>query len=124
MNVELLNKIKQEILNEPESFQMAAYLKTPVKGNIKDYGLEWQTRCGTACCIAGHAISLSKETQSNDETAQAVRLLSLNSDQARRLFFLSNWPYHLREKFLAAGSVSERAKVAAERIDLMISTGE
>lgn len=48
--------------------------------------------------------------------------LDLNSCQEIRLFYDSNWPMAFRESYANAKTHTERAKVAADRIDHFIKT--
>lgn len=128
MNVELLLKVKEAILNNPEGFQMGKYFKQPENNKIRDYGLEWETRCGTACCIGGHAISLSGTERPLREEKYipgeiyeiAKRALGLTDEQAGKLFYTAHWPVDLYREFSYSKSITKRAQIAAEVIDRFI----
>jgi hypothetical protein len=121
MNVELLRRIQTQIREHPETFRMD----------------DWN--CGTAMCIAGHAVSLSgfKWAKSGKRlvpqegsvfwSAHGLgrKLLGLddNDQAADRLFYTPNWP----EQFFLAfcdslSSYPESARIACERIDHFIET--
>lgn len=124
MNIELLQEIKARILAEPDSFRMDTWT------------------CGTAHCIAGWAVLLSGLTIANPDAetfAQrltdgrtpdmaATQVLDIPADPddwdspAERLFHVGDWPAEFEEAYEDAGSRSERAQIAANRIDRFIDT--
>lgn len=131
MNVEMLTEIKARILAEPDAFRMDTWT------------------CGTAHCIAGWALRLAdmpvinaeaqpwlQLTTNGDEPGQAAAdVLGLSMDydgddddfddnvsEAGRLFHVTHWPEDLQERYEDATSRSERAQVAAKRIDRFIAT--
>lgn len=115
MNVELLKKIKRRIVREPSKFRMD----------------EWS--CGTAHCIAGWACHLSgfKMISSNlgafltdgrPTDIAACKLLRIDEEKGLDLFALDMWPKEFRQPYDHALTRTERAKIAAKRIDHFIAT--
>jgi len=135
---ELLLRAKKAILKEPKQFTMGAWFtKYPEE---RESSFEYTIpNCGTAACIAGWVITLSKENQNPlrareaivdqfkstrvyvDEETLACRILGLPRYKAMSLFYVANWPNELIEKWEVADSPEERAQIAAERIDQFIS---
>ena len=103
MNVELLEKVKQHILENPESLDMH----------------RWS--CETTACISGWAVRLSE--RENVSMVDGEIPLGLDDDEACRLFYLSGWPSRLRRRYDNAKTPRTRSKVAAQRIDHFIKTG-
>lgn len=110
MNVELLGKIKDLILAEPEKLNMDHW--TPVE------------RCGTACCIAGWACVLGGVTRTRAiYTADTAReLLGLNFEDSQRLFFPDGWPKQFTPEEDDFEYNVITAEQAANRIDHFIAT--
>ncbi len=116
MNVELLNLVKAKILSTPEEFIMFDY------------------RCGSAHCICGWAAVLSGETVPQTSLGfylKGLQVLNLEPDQGIKLFIVAHWPRKFEEAWNKAfdffdtnKKAANRAKIAAERIDHFISTGE
>ena len=120
INRELLLKIKQAILDEPKGFQMGGFKKQRIHSDsvCSDYGLAWEfPRCGTACCIAGYALTLSGKDPDREENvvSTAKDLLGINNGLV--LFYVEDWPVDLKKRFLEAKTPEERALIGAERID-------
>jgi hypothetical protein len=108
--------------------------------------------CGTVGCIAGwtaicglpkkevpsitiNGIEMVNVSEIDDVEKKAIDLLGLDSKQAQRLFFLRSWPIvqsfgyeswpeEFDKAYGKAKTAKERAKVACERIDHFIATGE
>lgn len=118
VNERLLRQVQQQILAEPASLHMGTF------------------DCGTAACIAGHALRLSGNPVVNPHEPalhQRVRgyahpwdvareVLALTEDEAQRLFDADSWPQPFRIHF-AEETVQQRAWWAAERIRHFIQTG-
>jgi hypothetical protein len=120
VNIALLEDIKAHILAEPDAFRMDTWT------------------CGTAHCIAGWALVLTgnkvvnpdsnpgvqhtKDGRYPSDVACEVLGLIRSNDEDGRLFFEYNWPGDLPDRYDAADTRSERAQIAAERIDLFIAT--
>lgn len=116
MNVELLEKIKAEILKRPAQFYMGSWSS----GNLKDL----DHSCGTTACIAGWACFLGNDFSLEFIPHRARRLLELDSDQGGRLFHVSYWPDGFAQAYNEAqwGDDDEAARIAAARIDHFIAT--
>lgn len=123
MNIALLSDIKANILAVPESFRMES----------------WFTRdddapCGTAGCIAGHALAIHESAKTLKEAAysahrrdlsisyQAAEILGLKQDQRWRLFDTFHWPTEFCRRYDSATNPLERAQATADRIDRFIAT--
>lgn len=106
MNIELLNRIKAKILEEPENLKMDVF------------------HCGSAHCIGGLAQVLSgAEILNGKNWEPATNLLGLTMPESDRLFELTYWP----DKFLKdyEDNIDDKqylAKITAERIDHFIAT--
>lgn len=116
MKIRALRKIQEQILAEPTSLYMQDYF------------------CGTAACIAGHAVlnagwkpHTSTGTCAKDNEIHCVwdvarEVLDLTERQAERLFITLGWPENFDERYCSAKTAEVRAKVAAERIDVFIDS--
>lgn len=132
MNTELLLEIKDHILVEPTRLMMDDFISRGEPGEefYADNGTQIYPACGTVGCIAGWACILSlneNELKHIDPEYKGAELLGLDCDSgfstnSARLFFTSCWPKSLMEDYEQAGSVSERANIAAKRIDHFIAT--
>lgn len=107
MNVKLLKQVRDFIGTHPEQFNQE----------------NW---CGSACCVAGHAVKLAggiPHTHNADTVAQ--ELLKLSDDQAARLFN-ATWYRIAGGKFTVnhdTMSPEECSKRAVKRINHFIKTG-
>jgi hypothetical protein len=117
MNVGLLREIQKIIEADPEGFDMVRYAQD-----------RSDDPCGTAYCIAGHAILLSEPNFGgwfcNERSfRKGMEVLELTYEQAEALFHTSSWPSSFRERLLKAWwSPKENAKIGVERIDHFIAT--
>lgn len=106
MNIELLNKVKTKILEEPENLKMEMF------------------HCGSAHCIGGWAQVLSGRGILNSNNREpAMNLLALTTFESYTLFDLKCWP----DKFLKdyEDNIDDKqylAKITIERIDHFIAT--
>lgn len=114
INAPLLRKIRARILACSHRFDM------------RDFGGKnaSKEKCGTVCCIAGHAMSQQyHNTHSACEICDAAtKKLRLNYHQQDRLFYVGGWPDKFLIAFDNARSDLARAKVAARRITHFIRT--
>jgi len=148
MNVKMLNKVKEQIRQEPKSFDMNDWLRPGVNRG--------GTACGTAACVAGFTcvvdwmqkhpdewknkkeITLSEIVRgtlrgSYDCETEAINILGLTHEQANRLFYVDAWPEPFRTDYGAAQEGcrqnhyqtdhERRAQVSCARIDHFIKTG-
>lgn len=133
INVRLLRAIQRQIAKEPRQFIMSSWFK-------KD---DSYPNCGTAACVAGWAIAVSRKktplqaaislspgfSASEYLSPQSVvrispragRLLGLDQDQRDRLFIMDNWPRQFRFENWCTMPES-RARLAISRIDHFIKT--
>lgn len=130
LNVKLLRRIKRHILTEPRRLVMA---DVKVKGKPGDRfksdngGTQILPDCGTAACIAGWALMISgkRVIEGSANLYRAAKLLSLPEDfRSNNLFIVEYWPHRLRRRYLDADAPEARAKIAADRIEHLIKTGE
>lgn len=118
MNKELLLKVRDAILAEPEHFDMEHFVRR-------------NTSCGTTACIAGWTVALSRNTTPDaDETIpdsisvawEAQSRLGLTHEQEVALFYADDWPEPFRAQYDDAYEPAELACIAAGRIDHFIAT--
>lgn len=132
LNVRLLRKIQKHILEEPRRFFMDWFIAkgTPGKKDLTAIG-NWTAvcdlssvtpPCGTAACIAGW-VNLFRKHDPTDHDA-AARELGLELGQQHRVFNVMYWPELFRYSYTKAKTPQTRAKIAAERIEHLIKTGE
>jgi hypothetical protein len=133
MNVALLRKVKSHILHHPNQFLMTDWIIKRWGDDQKQFSGDGQKQkfdeCGTAGCIAGWAcmIKLKQARLDWDVPAKGQTILGLDDDQAERLFFVHDWPEKMREEYISnmndsPGSLENRARIAAQRIDHFIKT--
>ena len=136
INTELLEKVKQHILEEPRRYDQGTW------GGVSD-----EAPCGTRACIAGWTIHLGGRV--GLETLQqgggkrsvfrsAQRLLRLSDEEAQALFTgdpspcgcgepscgLNEWPYRFARRYQNAKTARGRAGAAAAYLDWIIRTGK
>jgi hypothetical protein len=134
LNVRLLRKIQQHILEEPRRFVMSAAV---IKASTPK---EWKSKkgpfapdlssvmppCGTAACIAGWADILTGGTGSEwyirHRAAAALGVPDIGSWCGHPLFSENSWPEPFRAQYLAAKTPKRRAEIGAARIDHFIKT--
>lgn len=128
MNTKLLLRVKNRILKEPAQFIMADGISTRAGDGDLPRKIP---NCGTACCIAGWAVTLAaKKLPKNIKSKswfgyvekRAQNILELNAYQRAGLFYLTHWPLHYRTAWKAASTLEGRAQIAADRIDHFIAT--
>lgn len=118
MNVELLLKVKEAILADPKTYDQE----------------NW---CGTACCIAGHAVAIAQPSLylgARDGMGGGAAIVYDAANLALDLYGYEfdklcasgdNWPEPFASEYCeadAAGDAGQRAAVAARRIDHFIAT--
>jgi len=124
MNVDLLNRIKERILGEPRQFLIEGWNQADKIWNGETY-IDIPN-CGTACCIAGWATCLSRGENpsilnSIPNTGMLGRIaLDLSIEQAEELFYIDNWPAEFRNAYYRTVDLTEKAKIACQRIDNFI----
>jgi hypothetical protein len=129
MNVELLRKIENHILEEPKRLFMPAFVRRQEYGDslfatntlvAREY-----PECGTAACIAGWAVFLNenlKSLNSPEIMFKACALLQITTDEGRRLFLPQEWPLQFKRGGTGDGE-PETAEVTVDRIEHFIKTG-
>lgn len=84
--------------------------------------------CGTAACIHGWTALLKGKTPNQAlklSFAWSERQLGLNRDQGEAtLFYAAVWPEPFASQYRESWTPAQRAKVAAARIEHLITTGE
>ncbi len=126
MNVELLQKVKAAILAEPERFDMSRFFAGTPKRH-------------TAAFIAGWALALASEQSIDEAKLERASVHSLPTDIAGQealeltdkekdlLFYSDGWPEPFISRFKIAhwqGNKRKAARIAADRIDHFLQTGE
>lgn len=136
LNVRLLRRVKRHILAEPRRlFMSAVYTTKQLEGGSEvfdgDNGKQRFAACGTAACIAGWTLILSKKSlvSGGDGMTKAAHLLGMGSThsygvEAASLFHLCYWPDKFQKRYDAAKRSAGRARVAAARIEHFIKTGK
>ncbi len=133
MNTKLLEDVCTAILAHPDQFIMESYFD-----NILEDGTE-PGGCGTAGCFAGWILHLTHKRKTlagtrdsivGNEAIEAGNLIGVPVRRPRNdysmhhpLFFIDEWPDEFRVAYESA-PVSERAKIAVERIRHFIATGK
>lgn len=123
LNVRLLRAIQRQILKEPLQFTMETWFWSYPSGFR--YSIP---NCGTAACIAGWALAVSKKisphkaklnyykTESAKLPDMAFPLLGVDANQGGRLFYFNRWPAKFKTKH------QDNAKQAVARIEHFITT--
>jgi len=114
MNVALLRRVQEQILREPERFEMDAWI---------NYLVSDQRVCQTMMCIGGWAIALSGEKvpRTTIETVEALsRLLDVHEKQVYNLCFEANWPDAYRLTDEDGCYQYTTPELASKRIDAFI----
>lgn len=122
MNVELLQKVKKHIREEPLRLFMVAFeaRQTPLLHDLPDIFNNRRPfpACGSAGCIGGWAAILSGKS---GNFTDHEKLLDLNFVQSAKLFNPRNWPAQFQRGTWDDGS-REAAEICAARIDFFIQT--
>jgi hypothetical protein len=130
MNVELLRKIENHILEEPKRLFMPAFVRRQSRGDVllplNSRGTRDYPECGTAACIAGWAVFLSEDDSTlrtaGEIMARAMTLLQIGEYSAHRLFLAQEWPLRFWKGGTGDGE-PETAQMTAARIEHFIDTG-
>lgn len=148
--VELLLKVKQELLAHPERFDMADWFWAdglPPRGTsaisermvqklLSESLDEGRPVCGSTACIAGHMAIMGGFRDWRVDSENVLRLqnwcrnkLFNNPEESIPfgglipLFYLGMWPVHLRHRYMAAvedGNKTGCAEAAAAAIDFFL----
>lgn len=127
MNTKLLNKIIRHIREKPKRFDMKILAK---KSRL--------TPCGTAACIAGWAVLLTRADKQDKKSFHSLidsgllsfwyagaSAIGLDQEEARQLFETYNWPTRYRAPFNRAEHLGHHRKaveIAVRRIRHFIKT--
>ena len=133
LNVRLLRRIQKHILEEPKRFFMGWFIARGKPGTRRftDMGTAWLVPtdlpgrvppCGTAACIAGWANLFTGHRPEAHRMAQ--KELGITQAQGTSLFNAHYWPDPFEQKYRAAKTPLQRAKIAAARIEHLITKGE
>lgn len=140
MNVKLLKRIANIIQRRADQFNMSYWFHESA----------FSSHCKTESCIAGWALTLTdtkKKTlaqplltardikpdfggcnfidgyENKDVVLRARKVLDLNEEQSRRLFYVEKWPFNFELAYRHATRHSkENARIAANRIRHFIKT--
>ncbi len=110
LDTELLLKVKEQILREPERFDM------------DDFAIQ-REGCGTVCCIAGWAYWLKHgfHMHANMPHFKAgADAIGIDEGSAGDLFEYGLWPAEWVDLYDEADDDAERAAVAASLIDEVV----
>lgn len=121
----LLRKIQRHILAEPRRLYMNWFVKTGAPGEVfrSDVGNDQiMPDCGTAACIAGWANILTHGNDPSDYD-RAVMQLGM-SEYKPEIFDAPRWPEPFHFEYEVSETPEKRAKIAAARIEHLITTGE
>jgi len=131
MNIKLLKETAAMILKRPRQLRMEEYFT-----NV-DSKLGPASHCGTAACIAGWGITLSRTKSKKpkdgldyandsivDVHALGKRVFELTEPQADRLFFVDDWPVKFYDAYKLSLTAKDAAKAAHDRIHYFIRTGK
>lgn len=122
INVELLEKVRDKILAEPESYNQNKF-----------WHVSAAAPCGTTACIAGWAVALScgdlkaLHSLTPVEVHAAARdLIGVTDGEAFSLFGGAglSWPEPFCTLFDKAANAHARAEVAASYLNHIIKTGK
>lgn len=130
MNVELLQRVKAHILEEPKRFIMSRWIGKHTPGSQMgfhdskiDIGRRYPA-CGTVtvACIAGWTCLLAGEEPflGSDTQARAQTLLELSPNQTATLFYKDRWSPHYQRLWDGTRSLKKRAEIAGRVIDNFI----
>lgn len=140
LNVQLLRRIKRHILEEPRRFFMQGVVQTGEPGKPFEKQLAYGDLaslvppCGTAACIHGWTALLSGKTPKQTGRLSfewSERRLGIPHDNRISqfwgkdyLFDADDWPQPFASRYAKAITPRGRAKIAAARIEHLITTGE
>lgn len=127
MNIPLLLKVKQAILEHPNRFDMNWFIGPNMNWFIGP------THCETTACIGGWSVAIAKyeadlelaniKIYSGDLSCreQAQIELGLTHDQAEKLFHVENWPEEFQELYYNTEGEKGVAQLAVDYIDYFIA---
>jgi hypothetical protein len=129
MNVALLTRVRQSIVCAPDQFCAAQWAFARNAERVLRHGARPD---GFRCCIAGHVL-LEAEVFTRRELlreggfhtggevwTRAARAAALGDDQARALFFPSQWDRPYKQEYYLCDR-NEEASLAAEYIEYFVN---
>ena len=132
MNVQLLEQVRDHIVEEPRRLDMGHWLRESDEDDSN------APACGTTGCIAGWAVTIAKfgtdpkaarsawEGEQIALISVAEEELQISDAEAEKLFYVTYWPRLLKEGYFDAEHRVDHqamAQITAERIDHFIGTG-
>lgn len=133
MNVELLRKVAERIVERPHLFDMAHWFYNEGRGG--------REQCGTTACIAGEVCLMTGRARIYDGRIKAGKncsepeyveyyedwsregaaALEITEEQRHKLFHVENWPIEFKLRYHRSDAAG-RACAAADRIRHFIKT--
>ena len=126
MNIELLEKVKEQILREPKQFVIHGWFANELRKDATEiFGIPKNVKipnCGTAACIKGWAACIVANNKPNQIPSLSLAScnLCLTKLQEQILFLFKYWPSQFK-KIKSEGTIAF-ARQAARRIDHFIKT--
>jgi len=117
MNVELKNRIKAHILEEPKRLDIHNWFTS-----LRHVRPEQRPSCGTIGCFAGWAHILAGGSKHDVVNVFSfARELQIDYSLADKACFLNSWPKKFLVMWNAAKSAKQRARVAGMVLDALES---
>lgn len=136
LNVRLLRKIQKHILEEPRRFLMSSsVIRATTQQEWSNIIRRWaydasksMPPCKTAACIAGWADIFTGGDGSHylarERAAAAIGIDPGVCWGNHSLFSDKAWPEPFKSRYEASKTPAKRAKIAADRIEWLITNGE
>ena len=129
LNVELLQKVKAAILEDPRRLDMCEWVSEHPDPEMCTTEVHWLAEdqippCGTVACIAGWAAVLAGHRLFSLDAVRAALVGDDGYAPLNDLFYVGHWPYDLAERYANAEAGGDRAGMAAaaaERIDRFVA---
>jgi hypothetical protein len=134
MKAELLRTYVDILGREPEVFNMQVGIQRQPQSFLSKLRRE---PCGTACCLAGRvyldtdahhipgmlaATEPGKELDWKKIRARAAETLGLTDEQAKKLFFVKNWPERFAVQYIRALDGLGRIEALRNAVEDFIAT--
>ena len=120
-NIELFEKVKAFLREEPKRFYMFGIIVRPEE---VEFFNTFDPPCGTACCIYGAACLVTDTKPEDSFVIHGADLFGISGPQARRLFMVGFWPQDLISEYYNAHDDSNPAaavEVGCAMIDAIIA---
>lgn len=135
MNVKLLRKVAKHILAEPLRYNQNATIARGIPGDVIEPDGETEQcvpACGTIACLGGWIalFTYKRPPRSGFSFRKIGQALGVTSRQVSALCSYTTstsgkrWPAQYAKRYNRATTPRGRAKIAAERIEHFIKTGE